>query len=393
MRPSALIVPALITATLLVNCGTSTPSTPQENADIDPVSAERVAQLDRSFSALTAEHGLMTVGAAVIKNGTVAWTGYYGEQAPGVPASRETMFNVASITKTVTAETVLRLVEDGKLSLDESMAPYWVDPDVADDPRHIGLTPRMTLHHSTGFLNWRFFAPDRILRFENDPGSTFGYSGEGFEYVMRYAERKLERDFESLVREYVFDPIGMRGVSLSVREAIFDRIARPVDENGTFHGYYCRPNGWCRGEGDYSAADDMVVTVEDYARFMISAMRGDGLSAGLAADRNRVQMVYGEYDAVDCTTIPEHECPEAQGYGLGWEVFDYGGYKLVGHGGSDWSEVALGYFYTRSGDGLVIFLNAPNAVALGAMAGAIELLDADSPMIGLYRRWHADSAG
>jgi CubicO group peptidase (beta-lactamase class C family) len=69
------------------------------------------ARLDASFAGILAEYRIATAGAALIRNGRIVWTGYYGEQAPGVPASRETLFNTASIAKTVTADTVLRLAD------------------------------------------------------------------------------------------------------------------------------------------------------------------------------------------------------------------------------------------------------------------------------------------
>ena len=185
----------------------------------------------------------------------------------------------------------------------------------------------------------------------------------------------------------------MTGVSFSVRETNFGNIARPVDEDGTFYGYYCRPEtGWCREEGRYSAADDMVITVESYAAFMISVMNADGYRDELTAERNRVQIDWGDDAVVDCAAVSPDECPEAQGYGLGWQILDYGENKLIGHGGSDWSELAQAYFYTRSRDGLVIFLNAPYSRALAAMPEAIELIDADSPIAVEYRKWLANQS-
>jgi CubicO group peptidase (beta-lactamase class C family) len=380
---------AAIAAASLLACQSSVP-TPRMG--IPRVTPDRSGQLEVVFSELVEEHGLHTAGVAVIDQGEVVWTGYYGEQRPGVPASSDTLFNVASITKVVTAETVLRLVDEGKLSLDESMAPHWVDSDVADDPRHELLTPRMVLTHTTGFPNWRFFLEDNTLRFLNDPGTTFGYSGEGFEYLARFTEEKLGRDFGALVRENVLEPIGIDDAAYDIREESFERIARPLTEDGEFLGHYCRPNGWCRKEGTYSAADDMVVSVEDYAAFLISVMDGEGYGAELATERFRVQSHKGDQAVVDCDAVGGEACPFQQGYGLGWEVLDFGEEKLVSHGGSDWAEVALGYFYAGSRDGLVIFLNAPTVRALAAMPAAIEAVDPDSPMADLYRRWSSKAS-
>lgn len=349
-------------------------------------------QLDVELSALVEEHEINTAGVAVIRNGKIAWAGYYGEQAPGVPASPETLFNVASVTKVVTAETILRLVDAGKLSLDESMAPHWVDPDIADDPRHEQLTPRIALNHTTGLPNWRFMLPDRKLKFLHDPGTTYGYSGEGYEYLATYAEKKFDRDFGELVRETVLEPIGIPGAAYTIREVTFGNLAQARGEDGEFNGHYCRPNGWCRKPGTYSAADDMAITVEDYAKFMTAVMNADGYGGEIERDRNRVQSEKADQAIVLCDQVAEKLCPEKQGYGLGWQVLDYGDYKLLTHGGSDWSELALTYFYTDSKDGLVIFFNAPTIRGLAAMPDAIATIDPDSPMKNLYKRWHAKAS-
>lgn len=103
--------------------------------DIEAMTAERVLAIEQGLHEVMGAFDVITVGAGVIKNGELVWTGYYGEQSPGVPASRQTLFDVASMTKTITAETILRLVAAGRLSLDESMAPYWIDPDLVEDPR------------------------------------------------------------------------------------------------------------------------------------------------------------------------------------------------------------------------------------------------------------------
>ena len=79
----------------------------------------------------------------------------YGEAAPGMPASNATLYNIASMSKPISAEVILRLAAVNKLSLDEPMHAYWVDPDLAADPRAKLLTTRMALDHQTGFANWR----------------------------------------------------------------------------------------------------------------------------------------------------------------------------------------------------------------------------------------------
>jgi CubicO group peptidase (beta-lactamase class C family) len=383
--------PVILALLVSAACAHAEPTASSDNArgHVPPPPAS----LDRALADVMAKNGVVTAGVGLIDDGKLVWTGYYGEQEPGVPASEKTRFNVASITKTVAAETALRLVAEGKLDLDAPLAPYWVDPDIAHDPRREQLTARMVLNHTSGFPNWRFFRADRKLTFENNPGATYGYSGEGFEYLARAIENKLRQPFPRLVETYVFQPIGMTASTLEIRREGLTNLARPVDEQGVFPGYYCRPNGGgCREDGSYSAADDMIVTVPDYARFLISVMSGKGydskLASKLTSERNRVQTDKGKDRVVDCKADAA-ACPHSQGYGLGFEVIDYGKFKVIGHGGSDWSELAIAYFYEPSDDAAIVFLNAPNRRALSAMPELISLLDPHSPYLSHYRAWLA----
>lgn len=380
---------ALLAASLIAGCALSPQGASRVAAGPDLIGAGQPSPAtEQAIADILERHRIVTAGIGVIRDGELVWDRYFGEQAPGVPASAATRFNVASVTKTVAAETILRLAGQGRLSLDEPMAAHWVDPDIADDPRRLALTPRMALNHSTGFPNWRFFLPGRRLTFLHPPGERFTYSGEGMNYVARFAERRLGRPFPELVAETVFGPIGMRDSSVVVRRAESARIARPVDAAGTFFGYWCRPEGaqWCRPEGSWDAADDMVTTVRDFAAFLRAVADGEGYRPAIAADRDRVQTDLGDQRVVDCESVPAGPCPDSQGYGLGFSVLRFGDVTIIGHGGSDWSEMALAYVANPSRSGLIIFLNAPNRRGLAAIPELIERIDPASPFLSEYRR-------
>lgn len=365
--------------------------------DLDDKTAGHVpvpgADVAASLDAILHEYRIVTAGFGVVRNGELAWSHYYGEESPGAQADAATRFNVASITKTVVAETVLRIVDDGQLDLDEPLARYWIDPDIAGDPRRDALTARQVLDHTTGFPNWRFFRPDRKLAFEHAPGSRYGYSGEGFEYLARAVANKLEEPFPDIVHRTVLAPMGMRDTAIAVDRSRLQRVARPVDDADTAHGVYCRPEGWCRPDGSYSAADDLLTTVPDYARFLADVHRGSGYGAAMARERDRVHTDRGDERLVDCAAAdPQTPCPRTQGYGLGFEVADFGRHRVLGHGGSDWSEQSVAYVYQPSGDGVIIFLNAPNARTLQAMPEVLAAIDPSSPFLARYRAWQAARA-
>ena len=368
-------LPIVLSALVAWGCAPTKPST----------EASRDARC-QAVTEIAETHGVLTVGTAVIDEGRVAWTCTAGEERPGVPASAATRFSAASITKTITAETVLRLAADSRLSLDESMAGHWVDPDLADDPRHEALTPRHALTHRTGFPNWRFFLESGRLEFLRDPGAGYGYSGEGFDYLARFLEEKLGRGFHDLVQETVFDPIGMESATVAPYDPDTTHFALAFDESGRAYGPWCRPGGYCTPEGSVAAAHGLRVTIGDLAAFLVAVAENDGYGPAIAGDRDRVQTSVsgGDEPAVDCSA--GEPCPEAQGYGLGWRVVDGVDDRLLYHGGSDWSEVAVAAVSPVTGDGFVVLLNAPNVRAARAMPEVLSVIAPDSPLVGHYER-------
>jgi CubicO group peptidase (beta-lactamase class C family) len=368
----------LTTWTLLITAGLLSP-------DI----ANGSEQLDASFEKLIETHRVATLGAGIVQDGELVWTGYYGEATPGVPATAETMFNVGSITKTVTAELAVRLASDGVISLDEPMSPHWIDPDLVDDPRHEALTPRLALTHSTGFPNWRYMDPEFTLRFVAEPGTTFGYSGEGMDYLAHFLENKTGESFDTLVSTHVFEPLGLDDISITREDWVVERLALPVDESGARHDPYCSgpDGGYCLGTGDWSAADELATTVEDYAAFMIAVMNGKGVNDELADERIDVQTSSADDPVLSCKFEDRAMCPREQGYGLGWEIFAFDDRTLVSHGGSDWSERAMAYYDPATRNGVILFINGPSSTSVEALIAGMRVLDPDSRMAAMYRGW------
>ena len=112
------------------------------------------AEIDAHAAEWLKESDVPSVAVAYVEDRTVAWTAVYGEQSPGVAATGKTLYNMASLTKPITAETVLRLASAAKISLDESMSPFWLDPDIKMIPgancSHRGCACRTRLDLRTG---------------------------------------------------------------------------------------------------------------------------------------------------------------------------------------------------------------------------------------------------
>lgn len=316
-----------------------------------PATPTARAELDRQTPAWLAQYGVASVAVAYIEDGRVAWTAAYGEQSAGVPATPETLYNVASLAKPISAETMLRLVSAHRLALDEPMSAHWIDPDLANDPRRDALTLRIALSHRTGFPNWRR-QTDGVLRFQSEPGAGFGYSGEGYEYARRYTQAATGEPFQQLAQRLVFDPIGMRSTSYVRQDWFAGRIAAPHDEHGV------------AGEPDIgdepNAADDLYTTAGDYARFVAAVMRNEGLSPEIAQQRLAYSQELRDGGCGGDTGLSMEACPLSVGMGMGWMVFKYQGETVVTHSGSDWGEQTMAFFVPERRIGVVMLTNSAN---------------------------------
>ncbi|WP_109353967.1 serine hydrolase [Sphingorhabdus sp. EL138] len=297
-----------------------------------------------------AKTNVPSVAIAWMEDGKVAWTAVYGNQSKGKSASQDTLYNIASLTKPLVTETILRLADQGTIDLDESMATAWVDPDIIDDPRHQLLTPRMVLQHRTGFPNWRY-QTDNKLSFKAAPDTHFGYSGEGFNYVGRFVQSKLKKPFEDLVAETIFRPFGMESTSFTEKPWFAGRVAVPHGQDGKPVSLSVRK--------EWNAADDVHTTIGDYARFMVLALDKSGLESGLSVSRFNVRD--NQADGLCASGRIEKEvCPTILGFGLGWTIFGDEAGPIVMHGGGDVGEHTLAFYSPTKRQGAVIFTNGAN---------------------------------
>ncbi len=300
-----------------------------------------------------------TVGLALIEGGRVRRVRVLGELQPSRPASRRTLFPVASLTKPLVTLTVLQLAQRGKWHLDEPLAHYWTDPDLAADPRLPQLTTRLVLSHQTGLPNWRWQTPTHRLTFLHDPGTTYGYSGEGFEYLRQALEHKFKRTLPQLSDSLVLHPLGLADTRYSyATDPDLDsaRLAGGHDERGNVlrTPRPAAPN----------AADGLVSTVGDYAAFGAWVLAGAGLSDSLFHLMTTPQVATG---------------PPGQGMSLGWQVLpirnrpadDY----LLLHSGRDEGLFTLIVLLPRSRRGVVLFTNGDRGadVAVSVLRSVLNL--------------------
>ena len=243
------------------------------------------------------ENEVPAAGIGIIDSGKIKYVKVFGELQKGVSASDNTIFNVASITKTVVTMLTLQLVEKGQWDLDEPLSACWIDPDVANDSLHTRLTTRHVLTHQTGFPNWRRERPDHKLAFEFSPGTKYQYSGEGFEYLRHALEHKFKRPLEKLTDSLLFKPLGMKNT-----HQLWDST---IDESrfALWHDYEGNKYGMPYKTG-VSAASDLLTTIEDYCKFGIYVMGGTGLSPTLFNE----------------IVTPQSNIQKHSAFGLGWFI-------------------------------------------------------------------------
>lgn len=250
---------------------------------------------DNAAIAKTARQAMTATGArglaiATIAKGKVASVQAFGERnAKGDPLTPQTIMYGASLTKAVFAYSVLRLVDEGKVDLDQPIAAMLAKPlpdygnldaygnwgDLAGDERWRTITPRMVLNHSTGFANFAFLEPDQKLRIHFDPGSRYGYSGEGIS-LLQFALDENGLDTAQQVQRLVFDPLKMPNSSLIWRPDFAANLADgwEIDGKAVPHDERSRVR----------AAGSMDTTITDLANFAAALVSGEGLSKAARAE-------------------------------------------------------------------------------------------------------------
>jgi CubicO group peptidase (beta-lactamase class C family) len=220
--------------------------------------------------------GVPGLSIAITTDSGIVWSRGFGVRSAetGDPVDTGSVFEAASLSKPVFAYAVLQLVDEGVLDLDTPLSEYYHYADIAHDPRHVLITGRMVLTHSTGFPNWR--PRDGQLAIGFEPGSEFSYSGEGFGYLQRVVMHITGERLQPLMERLVFQPLDMPNSSYVWNDRFDAVVAMPHDGDGQVTGKR-KP-----AEGSGHAAATLHTTAPDFARFMVAVMNGNRLSDSTA---------------------------------------------------------------------------------------------------------------
>jgi CubicO group peptidase (beta-lactamase class C family) len=302
-------------------------------------------------------------GIAIFGHGEIAYLKAYGlrDTKKDLPLTPDSVMTSASLSKSAFAAVVMHLVQEHKLSLDKPIAEYLAKPlpeypryaDLKADDRYKKLTLRMLLSHTSGFPNWRAFEADRKLKIHFEPGTHYGYSGEGIDLAQLVVETVTGKSLTVLMEKQLFKPLRMDRSAMVWKPDFETDFANGYDEYGRSLGpeKHSTPD----------AAGSMQTTLRDYAHFLSAILGHRILSAGLRAEMLRPQVaIYSahQFPSLSAETTDAYK-KIALGYGLGWGLYSSPYGKAFFKEGHDegWRHLALCF---DNGTGILIMTNSSN---------------------------------
>jgi CubicO group peptidase (beta-lactamase class C family) len=271
--------------------------------------------------------GMLRAGAV-----EVAGFGVTSVEHP-LPVDADTLFQIASVTKTMTATVIMRLIERGALDLDAPVRRYIPAFRLRDAAAQERATVRHLVTHAGGWLGdcfadfgngddalERYVAAMAELEQLTPLGEIWHYSNSSFALLGRLIEVVTGKSYEEATRELLFLPLGMTRSCFSAGEAITHRVAIGhviVDEKPTVARPWAFPRATTPVGGIVSTANDLM----RYARFHL----GDGTAPDGARLLSRASL--------DLMRTPLADADLDRKVGVSWFVRTVGGVRLQYHGG------------------------------------------------------------
>lgn len=326
-----------------------------------------LADVEKLIPRLMTEFKVPGLSAAIIRDRELIWNKAFGvkNNTSKEPVDIETVFEAASVSKTVFAYAVMKLCENGTLALDEPLTRYLPKPFLEGDPRLDLITARHVLSHRSGFQNWR--TPEEPLKINFTPGTDFMYSGEGYNYLQSVVTQltgkvnpnecgSYEADLKvcaSDIGEYmvknVLIPHGMTSSGYVWNEALGRNAAIPHNLEGE-----AQPKGHPTAidMARYASAGGLITTAKDFSKFII------GLFTPEESDRYRLnRKSLEEMFRPQVKLREDQKIDGASSWALGWAVQERESGNVVLHSGGQAGFRSLMMVSLERKSGFVMFTN------------------------------------
>ena len=292
---------------------------------------------------------LKVPGATVvlINNGKVVYQTAKGwaDVANQTRVTSKTIFEGASLSKPLFAYLVMKDVENGLLDLDKPLFQYLPYDDIAYDERYKNITARMVLSHTTGFPNWRPEGDQAKLKLKFAPGTSFEYSGEGYQYlakVLAHIHHTDDQGLEAIFQQRVAQPLQMKATKYVQDGGNLPNKALPYDQGERIEGEAMKR--------EFGSAYSIHTNAEDFSKWILTLLAGKGLSKKSYQELFKPQV-----------TLPKNAPQRQQGVvhwtlGFGEAHLPFG--TVYGHGGNNPGYTSLFALNREKKWAMIVFTNA-----------------------------------
>ncbi|MBX7171435.1 MAG: beta-lactamase family protein [Pyrinomonadaceae bacterium] len=333
------------------------------------------AEVDRIVTDLMAKAKVTGLALSILNENRTVYTKSYGykNKQKNELLDNSTVLYGASFSKAVFAFLTLKVVEEGLLDLDKPLFQYLDKPltdyedyaDLAGDERWKLITARMCLSHTTGFPNWRFlnartgnFDANGKLAIYFQPGTKYGYSGEGIKLLQLAVEKVTGKNLEELAAEILFKPAGMNRTSFVWQESFENNFAYPHNSNEETQGKKKKKKA--------DGAGSLQTTIADYSKFIEFVMQNKVLNKKMRmmmiAPQIEIASKY-QFPTISDETTDENKTIQLS-HGLGWVVLKtkYGrAFFKAGHD-DGWQNYNINF--KDKGISIIIMTNSDNGESI-----------------------------
>ncbi|WP_299219173.1 serine hydrolase domain-containing protein [uncultured Aquimarina sp.] len=293
---------------------------------------------------------------AIINKGKIVYhiTKGYANIEDNKEVNQQTLFEGASISKSMFAYLAMQLVDEAKMELDRPLHQYIGQPFPGLDKTNEAykeITARMVLSHSTGFPNWR---GNSELRTQFKPGTKFGYSGEGYQYLVYAVQSILDTDYrglESYFKEKIAIPLKMKNTTYIPNSQTLKNKASAY-KNETLIPKQENPQ-------EFNAAAGIHSEAISYSKWLINLMNKNGLTKESYHELFADQIATPKKDWFNKVGITNWTL------GFAKHKFDFLDRPIYGHIGNNEGFTSLFLMDLSKKWGIVIFTNADQADDFG----------------------------